>query len=137
MRRTGFNLEGRKALVTGGSRGIGRAIAIALAEAGCHVAINFVRHRSAAEEVAENIEHLSRKALILKGNVAKEEHVQRIFDEIQKIWGGMDILISNAASGVMKPITDLTSHHPGRHCQCGYFPVFSTGLPDPAADHRR
>lgn len=111
MKRTEFNLEGQKALVTGGSRGIGRSIAIALAEAGCDVAVNFIRHRSAAEAVGKQIEAMGRAALILKGNVAKEEHVHGMFKEIQDVWGRIDILISNAASGILKPITELTLHH--------------------------
>ncbi|HPR63589.1 MAG TPA: enoyl-[acyl-carrier-protein] reductase FabL [Thermoanaerobaculia bacterium] len=111
MKRTFIDLSGKKALITGGSRGIGRSIAIALAEAGCDVAINFFRHREAAEEVAKEIEALGRTALILKANVAQEDHVHRMFEEMKSVWGQIDILVSNAASGVLKPITELTFHH--------------------------
>jgi enoyl-[acyl-carrier protein] reductase III len=106
-----LNLEGKLAFVTGGSRGIGRAIALRLAEAGADVAINYFRQRGPAEEVAEQIEGTGRRVLLLKGNVAKEEHLDRMFGEIGERWGGLDILVSNAASGVLKPVMELTVHH--------------------------
>lgn len=106
-----WGLQGRKALVTGASRGIGRAIAISLAECGVNVAINFLRQRGPAEEVGREIEARGAQALLLRGNVADEEHVARIFDEIRAAWGGLDILISNAASGVLKPVEQLSLHH--------------------------
>ena len=111
MSKNTLSLEGQKALVTGGSRGIGRAIAIALACAGADVAINFFRHRESAEAVAGEIRRMGREPLLLKGNVAEEEHIQRMVGEIQGAWGGLDILISNAASGVLKPVEELKPHH--------------------------
>jgi enoyl-[acyl-carrier protein] reductase III len=106
-----LRLRGRRALVTGSSRGIGRTIALSLAEFKVDVAINFFRNRAAAEEVAREIEARGARALLVKGNVANEEHVGRMFDEIELAWGGLDMLISNAASGVLKPVDDLTLHH--------------------------
>ena len=95
-------------MITGGSRGIGRAIAEQLSGAGCDVAINFLRNTKAAEEAAKA---LKKKPLLLKGNVAQEEDVSRIFEILKKEWGHLDILISNAATGVLKPPMDLTLHH--------------------------
>ncbi len=106
-----WDLKGKKALVTGASRGIGRAIALSLARNGVDVAINFLRHRAPAEQVAREIEAYEVQALLLRGNVADEEHVAHMFDEIRQRWGRLDILISNAASGVLKPVEELSLHH--------------------------
>lgn len=106
-----LRLPGKRALVTGSSRGIGKAIALRLADAGVDVAINFFRQRGPAEEVAREIEARGVRALLLKGNVADETHVDRMFEEVKQHWGGIEILISNAASGVLKPVSHLTLHH--------------------------
>lgn len=106
-----LRLRGKRALVTGSSRGIGRAIALSLADFKVDVAINFFRNRAAAEEVAKEIEARGARALLVKGNVANEEHVERMFTEIREAWGGLELLISNAASGVLKPVSELTLHH--------------------------
>ena len=106
-----LRIRGKRALVTGGSRGIGRAIALSLADFQVDVAINFFRNRTAADEVAREIEARGARALLVKGNVANAEHVGRMFDEIEAAWGGLDMVISNAASGVLKPVEQLTLHH--------------------------
>ncbi|XOF35354.1 MAG: enoyl-[acyl-carrier-protein] reductase FabL [Candidatus Electrothrix sp. YB6] len=106
-----FHLQGKTALVTGGSRGIGRAIAVRLAEHGANLVVNYVRHRRDAEETAAAIEQYGVGCLAIKANVAKEEDVQRMFDEIRATYDRMDILVSNAASGVLKPAMELTQRH--------------------------
>ncbi len=111
MSKSVLSLEGKKALVTGGSRGIGRAIAIALSCAGADVAVNFFRHRESAEAVAAEIRKMGRNPLLLKGNVAEEAHIQRMVEEMQAAWGRLDIIVSNAASGVLKPVDELKPHH--------------------------
>lgn len=107
-----IDLTGRVALVTGGSRGIGRAIAIRLAECGARVAINYVRHTRAAEETAEAIRAAGSEALILKANLLEHAMIREMCARLRDQWGErLDILVSNAASGVIKPAMELGEHH--------------------------
>jgi enoyl-[acyl-carrier protein] reductase III len=106
-----FNLAGKVALVTGGSRGIGRAIAIRLAENGVHLVVNYVRHKRDAEETASLIEKHGGRCLLVKTNVAEEKDVTEMFEVIAREFGVLDILVSNAASGVLKPVMELTERH--------------------------
>lgn len=106
-----FELHGKVALITGGSRGIGRAIALRLAENGADVVVNYVRHRRDAEETVSAIEKKGVNCLAVKANVAQENDVIRMFDEIRKKYDRLDILVSNAASGVLKPAMELTTRH--------------------------
>jgi len=106
-----FALTGKRALITGGSRGIGRAIALRLAEAGVEVVINYVRHRRDAQATVEAVEKHGVRCLAIKANVARQEDVERMFEEIRDQCGSLDILVSNAASGVLKPVMDLTCRH--------------------------
>lgn len=106
-----FDLRGKRALVTGGSRGIGRAIALRLAEAGCDVAINYLRSKGPAQETADEVRKRGGRVLLVKGNVADGEAHGDMFATIGKEFGGLDILVSNAASGVIKPALELTPKH--------------------------
>jgi 3-oxoacyl-[acyl-carrier protein] reductase len=91
-----MTLAGKVALVTGGSRGIGRAIALTLAEHGADVAINYAGNTAAAEEVKGAIEGMGRKAILVQGNVADTDGVQAIVNQVVKELGRLDILINNA-----------------------------------------
>ncbi|BBU40743.1 enoyl-[acyl-carrier-protein] reductase FabL [Aeribacillus composti] len=99
------------ALVTGSSRGIGKAIALRLAEKGYHIVINYARSKSKAIETAEEIERLGVKTLVVKANVGKPEKIKEMFAEIDKTFGRLDILINNAASGVLRPLMEIEESH--------------------------
>jgi enoyl-[acyl-carrier protein] reductase III len=108
---TDLTLHGKVALVTGGSRGIGRAIANRLAEAGCAVAINYIRHAAAASETAASLREHGARALTVRANVADPEEIASMFSTLRSEFGRLDILISNAASGVLRPALELTPRH--------------------------
>jgi len=99
--------EGKVALVTGGSRGIGRAIALELASEGADIIINYLRHRTAAQNTAEEISQKGRQAHIIKANVGEPEKIESMFAEIADTFGHLDILVNNAASGVARKAMDL------------------------------
>jgi enoyl-[acyl-carrier protein] reductase III len=111
MKSIDLNLKGKVALVTGGSRGIGRATAIRLAEAGADVIINYLRQRTAAAETARVIEKQGSKALVIRANVGDHEDIHHMIEQIEKEFGRLDILVSNAASGVLKPAMQLNERH--------------------------
>ena len=102
-----MSLEGRLALVTGGGRGIGRAIALKLASQGSDIIINFFRHRESAEQTAKDIQALGVKAEAIRANVGEPAKIDEIFDMISAKFGRLDILINNAASGVGRPAMDV------------------------------
>ena len=104
-----MNLEGRTALVTGGSRGIGRAISKALAQEGADVAINFVSNEAAALEVAEEIRSLGRKAFLARADVADFPDIYRMAQEVIQEFGHLDILVNNA--GVTSDMTFVKMEH--------------------------
>lgn len=99
----GKAMKGQKALITGGSRGIGRACAIHLAEHGCDVAINYLRNSQAAEETAALVREKGSEALLLRYNVGKVENIQEMFAEVREKWGYIDVFVSNAVLGVLRP----------------------------------
>jgi len=106
-----YNLRGKVGLVTGSSRGIGKAIALRLAENGVDLVVNYVRHRQDAEATARLIEEKGARCVVVKANVANDEDLQSMFAVIKSEFGHLDFLISNAASGVLKPALELSSRH--------------------------
>ncbi|CUT02989.1 3-oxoacyl-[acyl-carrier protein] reductase [Candidatus Kryptobacter tengchongensis] len=91
-----IDLKGRVALITGGSRGIGRATAILFAKANADVAITYRSNDSAANLVVEEIKNMGRKAIALKGDVSKSSDVKMIVKEVLNYFGKIDILVNNA-----------------------------------------
>jgi|TARA_Y100000994_G_scaffold249053_1_gene258821 3-oxoacyl-[acyl-carrier protein] reductase len=91
-----INLDGKKALVTGASRGIGKAIAIRLATEGVSVGVNYNASEQEAAKVVDEIQSLGGKAIILKGSVADSLEVQSLIQAAEDKLGGLDILVNNA-----------------------------------------
>ena len=100
-------LKGKIALVTGSSRGIGKAIALKLASEGADVIVNFFRRREAAEETAREIEALGVASQVIKANVGDTEKVNEMFDIVSDSFGRLDILVNNAASGLPRSALEL------------------------------
>lgn len=91
-----MTLQGKNALVTGSSRGIGRAIAIQLAKQGVNIAVNYAGNEAKAEEVVQEIENLGVSAIKIKANVADEKEVKEMVKEVISTFGNLDILVNNA-----------------------------------------
>ena len=89
-------MTGKIALVTGASRGIGRACALALAQGGAHVAVNFRERKDAAQEVCELIGRSGRRALPVQADVSKSSEVARMVKAVEQALGSVDILVNNA-----------------------------------------
>jgi 3-oxoacyl-[acyl-carrier protein] reductase len=97
------DFENKVALVTGAGRGIGRAVALALAQAGCRVILS-ARTEQQLAEAANAIRASGGDALIVPADLTKDEDIQRLTDSILKAWGGIDILVNNAGWGKRAPI---------------------------------
>ncbi|MDO8567709.1 MAG: enoyl-[acyl-carrier-protein] reductase FabL [Dehalococcoidales bacterium] len=104
-----MSLKGKVALITGGSRGIGRAITLKLASEGADVIINYFRKRENAEATAREAGASGITAHLIKANVGEPEKVDSMFSEIERKFGRLDILVNNAASGVARSAMELDS----------------------------
>ena len=105
------SFHGKIALVTGGSRGIGREIALELAERGVHIAFNYLRGHRASASTQREIETLGVRCLRIKAHLGDPERVRAMFEEVERTYGRLDILVNNAASGVQRPASDLEVRH--------------------------
>lgn len=103
-----MRLQGKKALVTGGSRGIGRAISLTFGREGADLAVNFCRNREKALEVVEEIRSMGRDAIEVEADVSVKSDVLGMVDTVIKHFGRIDILVNNAGIGRGVPIIDMT-----------------------------
>ena len=102
------DLAGRIALVTGGSRGIGAAVAVSLAEAGAAVAVNYREKKAEAEAVAKAIRDRGGKAMVVQADVSRTPDVARMIAAVEDELGSVDVLVNNAGIGIIRGIDDLT-----------------------------
>jgi enoyl-[acyl-carrier protein] reductase III len=106
-----MQFAGKVALVTGSSRGIGRAIALRLARDGADMVINYRRQTAAAEEVAAAIAALGRRTLVIQADLGEASAVEQMFVRIQETFGTLDILVANAAATAFKPLLAMQGYH--------------------------
>jgi 3-oxoacyl-[acyl-carrier protein] reductase len=103
-----MRLQGKSALVTGGNTGIGRAVALAYAREGADVAIAWLRHGDAAEGLVAQIRALGRQAIAIPCDVTVEGDVLACFDDVQRTFGRLDVLVANAGIQRPQPITEMS-----------------------------
>jgi len=103
-----MTFEGKSVLVTGGSRGIGKAISLRFAEQGANrISVSYLRNDSAAEETAEEIRKLGSEPVLLRGNLGDPEKTKALLEQA----GPVDVIVSNAATGVIRPFLELDEKH--------------------------
>lgn len=113
-----FELNGKTALVTGASRGLGKGAALCLAKAGADIVVNYAASEKSARETAAEITALGRKAYVIRADVGSEESVKSMFDEIGKTAGRIDILINNAGINSDDNIETMTREQWDRIIAC-------------------
>ncbi|WP_122832096.1 SDR family oxidoreductase [Burkholderia pseudomallei] len=104
-------LLGKRVLVTGGAKNVGKAICRRFAEEGAHVIINFFHSLDASKQTAAELRALGATVDVVRASVAQPAQVERMFDEIEAKYGKIDILVNNAASGALLPVDDIEAAH--------------------------
>jgi 3-oxoacyl-[acyl-carrier protein] reductase len=126
------SLQNHIALVTGASRGIGKAIALALAEAGADVAVNYRQQAGSAQSVSTEIQEMGRRSIVVRADVSESGQVDRLFGEVEKNLGAVDILVNNAGiASALSPaqITEADWHETIRVNLTSVFLVIQRALP--------
>lgn len=106
-----YDFRGRIALVTGSSRGIGRAIAVRLARGGAHVVVNYKQNEEAARDTTQEITSLGVRVLAVKADLGNAEDVRTLFAQVKAEFGALDILVANAAATAFKPLLEAKEHN--------------------------
>jgi len=118
-------LTGRKAIITGGDSGIGRAVAIAFAREGADVLISYLNEHDDAKETAKYVEQAGRKAVLVPGDISDEAHCKQIVDRAIKEFGQLDILVNNAAFQMSHTsLQELSSEELDRTFRTNIFAMF-------------
>ncbi len=107
MTTTSTDLVGRTALVTGGSRGIGRATCLMLAECGAQVAINYTQNKEAAKTALGMVQEIGAEAMIVRADVSSEVDVKHMLEEVRTQLGPVDLLVNNAGIAVSQPHSEI------------------------------
>ena len=111
MSRGAEGFEGRIALITGGSRGIGRALAFSLAERGTIPVINYRRNEEAAAETLRGIEERGVEGVAVRADLEQVPEIERMFSEVEERFGRLDFFVSNAAASNFRSIMELKPHN--------------------------
>src|SRR6056300_535386 len=99
--------QGKVAIITGSSRGVGRAVALRLAKQGCRVVLNYRSSKEEAESVLEELNAFNTPSLLIQADVSRESDCQKLIDETVNQFGGLDILVNNAATTEFLPFADM------------------------------
>lgn len=109
------------ALITGASRGIGRATALLLAERGADVVVHYKRGEAAAKEVVEQVVSLGRQGVAVQADIEQPDDIRRMFQHVAERFGALDIFVASAAATAFKHVLDLKAHHLARTYQISVF----------------
>ncbi|QQE79859.1 SDR family oxidoreductase [Alicyclobacillus sp. SO9] len=104
-------LEGKRAFITGSSRGIGRAAALAMAREGADIVVHYRRSQDEAENVVREIHALGQRTLLVKAELESQDEINAAFDVIEREWGKLDIFMANAAASAFKAVHQLKDYH--------------------------
>lgn len=117
------DLSDRTALVTGGGRGLGREISLALARAGARVVVNYVRHPEPARATVADIEAIGGTGRAIGADVSHDGDLTRMLDEVERDWGAPEVLVSNAALGTFRRPGDFEAHAVMRTFEISAWPL--------------